>query len=171
LEKNMNGIRARLFNVGAVGLLMTVVACGGTDTSTAATPTTAPTTAPVPTVAPFVATRVGPVAGVNRTIFTDISGMTLYYETNDVGGKINCTGPCAAIWPPMIAPAGLTTLPAVFAIPGKFATAVNPDGKNQVTYNGWPLFTYSKDKAAGDTTGEGVAGRWHVASTDLAPGA
>ena len=161
----------RVLTLVAVGLLMSAVACGGTDSSsTAGTPSAAPASAPSPTVAPFIATRVAAVAGATHTIFTDLTGMTLYYETNDVGGKINCTGPCAAIWPPMIAPAGLTTLPAVFAIPGKFATAVNPDAKNQVTYNGWPLFAYSKDKAPGDVTGEGVAGRWHVASTDLQPG-
>ena len=45
----------------------------------------------------------------------------------------------------------------------------NPDQKSQITYNGWPLFAFSKDTKAGDQTGEGVAGRWHVASTDLAP--
>ena len=165
----MNGPRAQLRNLTVVGILLATVACGGTTASTPAT--AAPTSPPSPTAAPFIATRVAGVAGVTRTIFTDLTGNSLYYETNDVGGKILCTGACAGIWPPLIAPGGLTTLPSVFAIPGKFGTAQNPEGKNQITYNGWPLYAFSKDKAPGDTTGEGVAGRWHVASTDLMPAA
>ena len=114
-------------------------------------------------------TRTTSVAGVTRTIFTDLKGNTLYYETTDAGGKVNCTGQCAALWPPLLAPAGLTTIPPVFSVPGKFATVADPDGKLQVTYNGWPLYAWTKDKNPGDITGEGVAGRWHAASTDLQP--
>jgi predicted lipoprotein with Yx(FWY)xxD motif len=142
-------------------------ACGSSGTS--ASPPTPAVAASSPTPAPFVMTRPGSVAGVSKAVFTDPGGMTLYYESTDVSGKIQCSGACAAIWPPLLAPAGLTTLPAVFAVPGKFTVVTNPDQKSQITYNGWPLFAFSKDTKPGDQTGEGVAGRWHVASTDLAP--
>jgi len=33
-----------------------------------------------------------------------------------------------------------------------------------VTYNGWPLYYYEKDKAAGDVTGQDVGGVWYVLS-------
>jgi predicted lipoprotein with Yx(FWY)xxD motif len=164
----MNGVLAHLRNLAVIGVLMATAACGGTTGSS--TPATA-TAAPTPTVAPFIASRTATVAGATKTVLTDLTGNTLYYETNDVGGKILCTAACAVAWPPFIAPAGLTTLPAVSGIPGKFGTAQNPDSKNQVTYNGWPLYGYAKDKAPGDTTGEGVGGRWHVAATDLVAGA
>lgn len=141
-------------------------ACGSSGNNAAAP---APTSASSPTPAAFVLTRPGSVAGVGKTVLTDPSGMTLYYESTDLAGKIQCAGPCAAIWPPLLAPAGATTLPAVFLVPGKFTVVTNPDQKSQITYNGWPLFAFSKDAKPGDQTGEGVAGRWHVASTDLAP--
>ena len=141
-------------------------ACGSSGSSAGA-PTSAAASSPPP--APFVMTRSGSVAGVGKLVFTDPNGMTLYYESTDVTGKIQCSGPCAAIWPPLLAPSGASTLPAVFAVPGKFTVVTNPDQKSQITYNGWPLFAFSKDTKAGDQTGEGVAGRWHVASTDLAP--
>ena len=141
-------------------------ACGSGNTAAAPSPAAA---AGSPTPAPFVLTRTGSVAGVGKSVFTDLNGMTLYYESTDVAGKIQCSGPCAAIWPPLLAPSGVSTLPAVFAVPGKFTVVTNPDQKSQITYNGWPLFAFSKDTKAGDQTGEGVAGRWHVASTDLAP--
>jgi predicted lipoprotein with Yx(FWY)xxD motif len=44
-----------------------------------------------------------------------------------------------------------------------------PEGKGrQMTYNGWPLYYYIKDKAPGDTTGQGVGGTWFVVPPDQA---
>ncbi len=34
----------------------------------------------------------------------------------------------------------------------------------QVAINGMPLYYYKADSAAGDTTGQGVGGKWFVAS-------
>lgn len=34
----------------------------------------------------------------------------------------------------------------------------------QVTYNGWPLYYFARDKQAGDTTGQGVGQVWYVVS-------
>jgi predicted lipoprotein with Yx(FWY)xxD motif len=36
----------------------------------------------------------------------------------------------------------------------------------QVTYNGWPLYGWVKDKTPGDTTGQGVGGNWFVVTPD-----
>jgi predicted lipoprotein with Yx(FWY)xxD motif len=33
-------------------------------------------------------------------------------------------------------------------------------------YEGHPLYTFVKDKKAGDTTGDGANGVWHVAKAD-----
>ena len=41
-------------------------------------------------------------------------------------------------------------------------TTKRTDGNMQVTYNGWPLYYFIKDKAAGDTTGQNVQGSWFV---------
>jgi predicted lipoprotein with Yx(FWY)xxD motif len=155
----------------ASGLLLLLAMGGsaacGLSGNTAAPPAAA--TAASPTPAPFVMTRSGSVAGVGKAVLTDPNGNTLYYESTDVSGKIQCSGACATTWPPLLAPSGVTTLPVVFAVPGKFTVVTNPDQKSQITYNGWPLFAFSKDTKPGDQTGEGLAGRWHVASTDLAP--
>ena len=47
---------------------------------------------------------------------------------------------------------------------GVDAAAVNTvkraDGKLQLTIAGWPVYRYSGDKAAGDTTGQGVGKVW-----------
>ena len=153
-----------------LGVLATSLglACGGSSGGgQASSPTAAPSSAP--TAAPFIFTRPGAVGGVGKAVFTNPNGMTLYYETTDAGGKVNCTGACAANWPGLPAPSGSANLPDVFAVPGKFTVVAGADAKPQVAYNTWPLYTFIKDSKPGDQTGEGVAGRWHVASTDLQP--
>ena len=90
----------------------------------------------------------------------DDKGMTLYTFKNDTSGASNCTGNCATLWPPLsaqVAPTGDT------GVTGTFALITRADGTMQVTYNGMPLYYYSGDKAAGDTTGQGVGGVWAVA--------
>jgi predicted lipoprotein with Yx(FWY)xxD motif len=46
----------------------------------------------------------------------------------------------------------------------KFGTTKRTDGTTQVTYNGWPLYYFAKDKAPGDVTGQGVGSVWYVVS-------
>jgi predicted lipoprotein with Yx(FWY)xxD motif len=39
------------------------------------------------------------------------------------------------------------------------------DGTKQVAYNGWPLYYFAGDKAAGDDNGQGLAdGKWVIAN-------
>jgi predicted lipoprotein with Yx(FWY)xxD motif len=115
------------------------------------------------------------VAGQSMTILVDAKGMTLYRWTTDSGanmGKINCVGGCAAIWPPFALPAATTTAVPGPGVTGALTTLANPEGKGtQVLYKGWPLYYYVKDLAPGDTTGQGVGGKWFVVPPDQAPNA
>jgi predicted lipoprotein with Yx(FWY)xxD motif len=143
-----------------VAVLVTT-ACGGAGTTSAVTPT------PSPTPPPVVKTAMATVAGTSKTILTDPSGNTLYYETTDTGGKVMCTAACAATWPPLLVPAGVTKLTGDSGATGTLGSVSDANG-TQITYNGWPLFAFSKDTAPGSTTGEGLANRWHVATPDIA---
>ncbi|HET9016837.1 MAG TPA: hypothetical protein VFN57_14650 [Thermomicrobiaceae bacterium] len=111
-------------------------------------------------------------------ILVDSQGMTLYEFSADTSTTSNCTGACAKIWPPLT-PFGPSATPTTAspvssignaATPvagpgatGTLSTITRPDGTYQVTYNGHPLYTYIKDTKPGDTTGNGVAGKWSVA--------
>ncbi len=150
----------------AIAVLLLVGACGG---GSSATPATTP--APTPTAAPNVVATSATVAGASMTILTDDKGLTLYRWATDKGtAKINCVGGCAAVWPPFVLPATSTTPAAGAGVTGTLTVLANPDGKGQqVLYNGWPLYYYSKDKAPGDTTGQGVAGKWFVVTPSEAP--
>jgi predicted lipoprotein with Yx(FWY)xxD motif len=64
-------------------------------------------------------------------------------------------------WPPLLLPEGDPIAPP--DLPGTLAVITRADGGRQVTYNDQPLYLYVRDQKPGDTTGEGVAGVWHVA--------
>ncbi len=95
------------------------------------------------------------------TYFTNGTGYTLYLFTNDTqnSGTSSCYGVCATYWPPFHGNASALVLP-----PGMnasvFGTIQRTDGTTQITYMGWPLYTYSGDTAAGQTSGQGKFGTW-----------
>lgn len=95
------------------------------------------------------------------SILTAANGMTLYAYAKDGTNKSNCTGACAANWPPYTI-ASAAELNALADISGTLGTTARADGSLQVTYKGTPLYFYVKDAKAGDTTGEGVGGVWSV---------
>jgi len=155
---------ARLSVRGALlaTLLLAAVACGGTASSP-------PAASPSPP--PLVKTATATVAGASKTILVGPNGLTLYYFTPDKGGKITCTGPCLANWPALLAPAGSTTVPHTGDITGNFTVLANTEANGQqVLYNSWPLYYFIKDKQPGDTNGQGVGGKWFVATPGLASG-
>jgi predicted lipoprotein with Yx(FWY)xxD motif len=94
------------------------------------------------------------------SILVDSNGMTLYIFTKDTPNTSTCYGGCAKAWPPLLttgAPTGGTGVTA-----SMLGTTTRTDGTTQVTYNGWPLYYFDSDAAAGDTKGEGVATSWYV---------
>jgi predicted lipoprotein with Yx(FWY)xxD motif len=90
----------------------------------------------------------------------DSKGMTLYLNTRDTPGTSNCSGGCANAWPPLLTTGAPTARTGVTA--SLLGTTTRVDGTTQVTYSGWPLYYYANDKAAGDTTDEGVGTVWYV---------
>ena len=101
--------------------------------------------------------------GQNATLgsfLVDSKGMTLYLYTVDSTNTSNCYGSCAGYWPPLLTTGAPTGGSGVTA--SLLGTTKRTDGTTQVTYNGWPLYYYAGDKAAGDTKGENVQGVWFV---------
>lgn len=91
-------------------------------------------------------------------------GMTLYIFTADTGGTSACTGDCAASWPPFLGDG--SEVNAGDGVSGTFGTTTRDDGTKQITHGGQPLYYYSLDQAAGDSTGEGIGGKWFIAPVD-----
>jgi predicted lipoprotein with Yx(FWY)xxD motif len=100
--------------------------------------------------------------GTLGQILVDAKGYTLYFFVPEQGAKVVCTGDCATMWHPLLATGTAPPISTV-PLPGVLATVDRPEGGRQVTYDGWPLYTYAKDGSPGETQGSGAAGEWFVA--------
>jgi predicted lipoprotein with Yx(FWY)xxD motif len=92
------------------------------------------------------------------------NGRTLYHFTLDKAKKIACTGKCAQFWPPLLIKKGAEPSAGKGINAKKLGTIKRPNGRYQVTYYGWPLYTFLSDKKAGDVFGEGVEKTWFAVS-------
>jgi predicted lipoprotein with Yx(FWY)xxD motif len=99
------------------------------------------------------------------TFLVDSKGNTLYYFEKDKqnSGKSSCSGACPAAWPPYTTSGSPKASKSASA--SKLGTLKRSDGSMQVTYNGWPLYTYAGDSAPGQTNGEDLkqfGASWYV---------
>jgi len=162
---------------GLVTALLVAAACSSGGGATAA-PTTAAASAapPAATSAPSEAASTEPSAAAGGALTLTVAtsatagkylagadGKTLYVFSPDTANKSACTGSCATNWPPLTVAAG-GSAPTATGATGTIATFARDDGSTQVSYNGKPLYYFANDKAAGDTNGQGVAGKWTVAA-------
>lgn len=149
--------------IGVIIIALFVVACGNNSTSgSGGNGGTTPTT---PASSPIVKTASVTVKGQAETVLTNVQGMTLYYFTSDSATKAACTGGCAGIWPPLLLP-GTGTPTSASSLPGTLSAVTDANGQ-QIEYNGHPLYLYSKDTAPGQANGEGLFGKWFVATPTL----
>lgn len=145
-------VAARSAGVASVAVLVLLMACGKSTTTSSGSGGGSPASGASPTVSAST------VSGVGK-VLVDASGLTLYYYKQDGGGSSACTGSCATAWPPLLLPAGETTPVAGSGVDAsKLGIITRSDGSTQVTYDGWPLYTYQGDSSAGQAAGQGVGG-------------
>ncbi len=96
---------------------------------------------------------------------TDNNGRAIYIFLNDTSGVSMCSENCLLNWPPVLVPAAdaLPTLPEGMDA-ALLGTLQWPDGTFQLTYNGWPLYYFIGDSAAGMTAGQGQGEVWYLLS-------
>ena len=90
-------------------------------------------------------------------------GLTVYLLTADSPGHSTCSSTCLPYWAPVNGPAPASVKGITAALSVTKATS----GTSMVTAAGWPLYTFVKDNAPGDVTGEGVksfGGTWYAVS-------
>jgi predicted lipoprotein with Yx(FWY)xxD motif len=98
-----------------------------------------------------------PGVKVANGVFTDAKGMVLYtYDRDTVANKSLCNGRCLTNWPALTATATDKDM-------GDWTVITRDDGTKAWAYKGKPLYYYAQDKAAGDKTGDGRGGVWHLA--------
>ena len=160
-----------------LGAAITVAACGASGTTASGSGSspssgTAGSAGPSSSAAVTVSTKSVPGVG---TVLVNGQGQTLYLLTSEKGGKITCTDStgCTKIWPEIILPKGTTAAKAGSGVMSPLLGTVKEDNGNlEVTYNGWPLYTYAADSGAGVAHGQGITsfgGTWYVLNSSGNP--
>ena len=142
-----------------VGLVLLATACSPQAASTPAAVKTEPPAAVPVTGGTNVSVGTNDNLG---SFLVDDKGMTLYLFTKDTANVSNCYDKCETAWPPLLTTGKPAAGNGVDA--SKLGTTTRKDGAVQVTYNGWPLYYYQKDKAPGDVVGQDVGDVWFVVS-------
>jgi predicted lipoprotein with Yx(FWY)xxD motif len=102
-------------------------------------------------------------------VLVDQSGMALYSPDEEADGNVRCIDACEAFWVPLEpGDATPTSEPGV----ADLGVITRPDGTEQVTADGKPLYTFSED-SAGEVTGDGFSDdfgdqhfTWHAVLAD-----
>jgi predicted lipoprotein with Yx(FWY)xxD motif len=99
-------------------------------------------------------------------VLVDSAGRALYSADQEQGGKILCTGECNTIWEPAMAAGAGSSSGDVEGL----GTVKRPDGGEQLTYRGMPLYSFTEE-GPGELTGDGFADTfdgtdfdWHAAT-------
>ena len=92
-------------------------------------------------------------------VLAEANGQVVYIYAHDTkGGTPTCTGSCSDVWVPVT---GVPKTALGETFPGTFGLVARSDGTKQMTYNGYPLYTF---KGAFPLTTHVVAGVWNVVS-------
>ncbi len=97
-----------------------------------------------------------PDGEVEATTSLAKDGFSLYTFDNDELGVSNCRGGCLSNWPALMANEGAEAQ-------SPYSLIERNPGELQWALNGQPLYFFSGDAAAGDISGDGVGGVWHLA--------
>ena len=159
------GVR-RWLGTGALGVAaaLALAACSkSTTTGTASSPSASASQTASADAAITVTTASLPGVG---TVLVNGNGQTLYLLSSEQGGKITCTDDngCTKVWPDTELPSGTTAGIAGTGIQASLLSTVkSADGKLYLTYNTFPLYTFSGDTKTGTAAGQGITsfgGTW-----------
>lgn len=152
------------FLLPTVAASLLLAACGGSSPSSSVSTSTRSAAAVSVPAGSTVLVKTASNSKLGATVLVNSSGMTLYHLSGEHGGKFICSSAqCVQTWPPLTIKSGTTPKGAVASL----GTVRRPDGTEQVTYKGTPLYTFAHDNAAGQTNGQGIkdVGTWSAVTT------
>lgn len=92
-------------------------------------------------------------------VMAKADGYVVYtYAKDTKNGAPTCTGSCASVWAPVT---GMPKAGPADTFPAAFGVVTGAGGKKDITYNGYPLYTYIGARVL-STKGNGIGGVWHV---------
>jgi predicted lipoprotein with Yx(FWY)xxD motif len=158
-----------VFVVALAAIVFAITSSGSSNAHKASSTTTQPSTGAYGAItskpaAPAAANgAIGTRATSLGNVLVDAKGRTLYLFERDKTDMSSCTGACQSIWPSLTAQGKPSAMNGVSG--AKVGTVASTGAKQQVTYNGHPLYYYVGDRKPGDTTGQGLnqfGAEWYV---------
>jgi predicted lipoprotein with Yx(FWY)xxD motif len=155
-----------------LALLLAACSSGGASTAPSAAPSEAASEAPSAPASEAPAAGDATIALADTSlgaVLVAADGKTLYMFTPDEGGTPTCYDDCATTWPPLLVDDAAAAAAGEGLDASLLTTVERTDGGVQVVYDGWPLYFFASDAAAGDVNGQGVGEKWFVIGADGAP--
>jgi predicted lipoprotein with Yx(FWY)xxD motif len=84
------------------------------------------------------------------------SSRSLYVLSVEKGAKIKCTAACTPTWPPLLVKSSVTTVSLGAGVKGKIGFVKRSKTMKQVTFNSFPVYTYSGDSGMLQSNGQGI---------------
>ena len=150
-----------------VALAACLAGCAGPPAPSGGTATATPATVAAP-----VGLKTHYVARVRATVLVDWEGYSLYMFRPDDRATVTCTGTCVLTWPPLTLASGSKPRLGKGVRSSLVGTVVDGQGTTVVTYDGWPLYTYTSDIRPGMASGQGIdlnGGPWYLIRPDGQP--
>lgn len=92
-------------------------------------------------------------------------GMSVYLYVLDEGGTIACVDACTNNWRPVVVDSGSEPTVGEGLDQELIGTIERTDGSLQVTFGGWPLYTFARDTQPGHARGQGLGQQFYLLST------
>ena len=112
------------------------------------------------------------LAQANATVLVNSSGYALYMFVPDQQRSVTCDVTCISSWPPVTITPGNRPEAGSGVHESLLGTVPLSTGYRVVTYNRWPLYTYTDDVSPGMDSGQGIdndGGYWYLMSPTGAP--
>jgi len=136
----------------------------GSAVGTPSTSTTATSEASVPVTGAAVVKAYGNLDYGPILVNGDDVPLYIYNKDTQNGTTSACTDQdCTANWTPVTTEGTASAGPGV--VQKLLGTITRDDGTIQVTYNGWPLYTYNSDSSADSPAGQGAEPGWTLVSS------
>nr|WP_173037211.1 hypothetical protein [Phytohabitans flavus] len=107
--------------------------------------------------------RIAQVTGLS-SIVVNAKGRTIYRFDDDSNDPptTNCVEKCNETWQPVLAPNGVEVDAGLEE--DLVGTVERPDGAEQLTLNGWPMYYFHEDLSLGQIAGHGTGDKWWAIS-------
>src|SRR5882762_6714493 len=157
----------RWLSAGALGAaaVLALAACSKSTTAGTASSSSPSSSSPAANADAVITVATASIPGVG-TVLVNGNGQTLYLLSSEQGGKLTCTDAngCTKVWPDTELPSGKTAGIAGAGVQASLLSTVKTaDGKLYLTYNTFPLYTFTGDTKTGTAAGQGIAsfgGTW-----------